>query len=207
MFFHRPPTFVKHLYPSLTWSIPTNEKIIYLTFDDGPIPFLTEYILDTLIKLNVKATFFCVGDNLRKNNEIAKRAVEEGHQLANHTFNHVNGWKTNNDIYFDNIEQCEHQLHNLGQNNKLFRPPYGKIKRPQIKRVKKTHQIVMWDVLSGDYSQSITPKECLYNTIKSTKRGSIVLFHDNLKADKNVRYSLPRYIDHYLKKEYEFRLL
>lgn len=207
MFFHRTPRFVQQLYPSLTWSNATEEKHLYLTFDDGPIPILTEFILDTLKGFNIQATFFCVGDNLRKNREIAEKAIAQGHQLGNHTFNHLNGWKTGNERYFHNIEECEHQLHLLNQNKKLLRPPYGKIKRSQIKHLKKEYKIIMWDVLSGDYSNEISSKECLYNTIKATKKGSIVLFHDNLKANKNIRYALPRYIEHYLKKDYQFKLI
>ncbi|QSE97175.1 polysaccharide deacetylase family protein [Fulvivirga lutea] len=207
MFFHRTPRFVQQLYPSLIWRKKTKDKILFLTFDDGPIPSLTEFILNTLQENHIQATFFCVGGNLKKNRTIAVRAIEEGHQLGNHTFNHLNGWKNSASDYLNNIVECERELHSLDQNKGLFRPPYGKLKRSQIKLIKKNHKIIMWDVLSGDYSKSISPKDCLYNTIKATNRGSIVLFHDNVKAEKNIRYALPRYIEHYQKKGYSFGLV
>lgn len=207
MIFHRTPGFLRQLYPSLVWSMSSHEKSIYLTFDDGPIPGLTEFILDTLHSFQASATFFCVGHNLVKNREIAQRAIEEGHQLANHTYHHTNGWKLPTYNYLKNMELCENELKTLNQSKKLFRPPYGKMKRAQIKSIKQSHSIIMWDVLSGDYSKKIQPKQCLLNTIKSTKNGSIVLFHDNVKAQKNVEYALPRYIEHFRNKDFQFKLL
>ncbi|MEQ8928076.1 MAG: polysaccharide deacetylase family protein [Fulvivirga sp.] len=207
MFFHRTPRFVQQLYPSLIWRKKTKDKTIFLTFDDGPIPGLTEFVLDTLHKSHVKATFFCVGGNLNKNRNIAVRTIEEGHQLGNHTFNHLNGWKNSTTDYLKNIVECEQELHSLDQKKGLFRPPYGKLKRSQIKLIKQNQKIIMWDVLSGDYSKNISPKDCLFNTIKATKRGSIVLFHDNIKAEKNIKYALPRYIEHFQKKGYSFGLV
>ncbi len=204
MFFHRTPWLVKKLYPSLNWSLPTDEKIIYLTFDDGPIPDLTEFILDTLNNYQAKGTFFCVGDNLSKHPEIAKRAIKEGHKLANHTFNHLAGWTVGDEQYLDNIQQCENHLTQLNENHGFFRPPYGKIKRSQINKVSPNHKIIMWDVLSGDYSNKINQEQCLNGTIKATRKGSIVLFHDNIKAEKNMKYALPRFLDHFSNQGFAF---
>ncbi|MEQ8245888.1 polysaccharide deacetylase family protein [Fulvivirga sp.] len=207
MFFHRTPWLVQKLYPSLVWSVPTKEKVIYLTFDDGPIPDLTEFILETLKKYDAKGTFFCVGDNLRKHPEIAKRALNEGHKLANHTFNHLAGWSVNDEQYICNIQECEKHLAELKENAKLFRPPYGKIKRSQISKVAPNHKIIMWDVLSGDYSKKINPEQCLRGTIKATRKGSIVLFHDNVKAEANMKYALPRFLDHFSSQGFVFKSL
>ncbi len=207
MFFHRTPWFIQKVYPTLTWRKPTNDRVLYLTFDDGPIQGLTESILDTLEKCDVKATFFCVGQNLVNNNEIAQRAISEGHQLANHTYNHFDGWKTANESYYENINLCTDELLSLGQTKLLFRPPYGKITRNQIVEVSKKYDIIMWDVLTGDYSSKVTPEECLKNSIKTARRGSIVLFHDNVKAEKNVTYALPRFLEYFLDKDYQFKLV
>ena len=206
MIFHKTPGIVRWLYPQLTWKMP-KEKIntIYLTFDDGPIPGLTHFILDTLDQFDAKATFFCVGENLRKNKNIAERAISQGHVLANHTFNHLNGWKTNDKEYLKNVERCQDELDELGQHAKILRPPYGKISRKQIDTLKKDYQIIMWDVLSGDYSSKITPDTCLHQTVKATRNGSIVLFHDNLKAEANVKYALPAFIRHFHELGYQFK--
>ena len=185
MFFHRTPQLVQQLYPSLTWSVKTNEKKIFLTFDDGPIPKLTEFILDILNEFGAKGTFFCVGENLNRYGEIAFRAVAEGHQLGNHTFSHLNGWRCTTADYVENTEKCNHVLKPYRQKYSLFRPPYGKIRRGQINKIKKRYQIIMWNVLTGDYSRQVKPRDCLYNSIKATRPGSIVLFHDNIKAEKN----------------------
>ncbi|HNP17855.1 MAG TPA: polysaccharide deacetylase family protein [Fulvivirga sp.] len=206
MFFHRTPWVVKKLYPTLTWQKPTTEKVIYLTFDDGPIPNLTEFVLDCLADYKAKATFFCVGDNLRKHNNIAQMVIDNGHKLGNHTYNHLNGWQTTDSNYIDNIVKCEIELAKLGQGLDLFRPPYGKIKRSQIKRLS-GKKIMMWDVLTGDYSHSVTPEQCLKHSIQSTSKGSIVLFHDNIKAEKNLKFTVPRYIEHFKSQGFEFRSL
>lgn len=207
MFFHRTPRLVQQLYPSLTWSIKTKKNKIFLTFDDGPIPRLTEFVLDTLDQFNVKGTFFCVGENINRNGEIAHRAISEGHQLGNHTFSHLNGWKHKTSEYIQDFNKCQHTLEPFGQENKLFRPPYGRLRRLQMSKIKKDNQIVMWDVLTGDYSNEITPANCLTNSIKATKPGSIVLFHDNIKAERNITYALPRFIEHFKKRDYDFGLI
>ena len=204
---HKTPRFLRALYPGLTWHKKTDKKEVFLTFDDGPIPELTPFVLDTLSKYGVKATFFCVGDNLRKHGDIAQRAVEEGHILANHTYNHLNGWKTNNIHYASNIEECATYLKPFSSNKMLFRPPYGMIKRSQIKEIGQNYEIVMWDVLTWDFSSKMTPEICLKNSLTATSDGSIILFHDNVKAEKNLHYTLPRYIDVLLSRGFLFSAL
>lgn len=208
MFLHKTPLLIQWLYPSLTWKKNVSDNSIFLTFDDGPIPGLTEFILDTLDKYKIKATFFCVGDNLRKHPEIAKRALSEGHRLGNHSFNHLNGWQTNTLDYVSNVVRCQKELIDIDNSEpQLFRPPYGKIKRSQIKHLKEKYEIIMWDVLSGDFLESISKERCLEKSISATKPGSIVIFHDNLKAEEKVKYALPRYIEHFLNKGYRFQTL
>lgn len=208
MFLHRTPKVLQWLYPSLLWQVKTANKELYLTFDDGPIPNLTEFILDVLSEFKIKATFFCVGDNLKKHPQIAQRALDEGHKLGNHSYNHLNGWQTSTVDYISNIVRCQRLLYDFDSAVKpLLRPPYGKIKYSQIKLLKKKYTIVMWDVLSGDFSAKINPEKCLEQSIRATKPGSIIIFHDNIKADENVRYALPRYIEHFLDKGYEFKTL
>lgn len=208
MFLHSTPKLLQWLYPSLLWRIKTKNKELYLTFDDGPIPDLTEYILDVLSEFKIKATFFCVGENLKKHPLIAQRALDEGHKLGNHSYNHLNGWQTSTVDYISNVVRCQRLLYDFNSEAKtLLRPPYGKIKYSQIKLLKRKYTIVMWDVLSGDFSSKISPEKCLEKTIWATKPGSIIIFHDNIKAEENVRYALPRYIKHFLEKGYEFKTL
>lgn len=207
MFFYKTPRLIKWLYPQLIWSVDSTDKIIYLTFDDGPIPGLTDFILDTLEAFEAKATFFCVGDNLKKHGNIAVKICDKGHALGNHTFNHLKGWSTSTEEYLNNIHKCDEQLRLFIQKPLLFRPPYGKIKRSQIRSVAPSHKIVMWDVLTGDYSDKIEPSQCLNNSVSVTVPGSIVLFHDNKKAEKNVKFALPRYLDHFKKEGYQFHSL
>ncbi|WP_020529176.1 polysaccharide deacetylase family protein [Flexithrix dorotheae] len=210
MFLHKMGwLFQEVLYPSLTWSRYSDEKVIYLTFDDGPIPEMTPEILEILDQFNAKATFFCVGDNVRKYPEIASETLGKGHVLGNHTFNHLNGWNTGNDSYFENIERCRDQFAVLVKSPeiKFFRPPYGRIARSQIKPIQKEYEIIMWDVLSGDFSQKLDKKVCLEKSIKFAQPGSIIVFHDNLKAKKNLDYVLPRYLEYFSKKGFLFKAL
>ncbi|PKP04506.1 MAG: polysaccharide deacetylase family protein [Bacteroidetes bacterium HGW-Bacteroidetes-6] len=187
---------------NLIWRIPGNEKVIYLTFDDGPIPELTPFVLETLEKCNAKATFFCVGDNVRKYPELFEAIVEAGHSVGNHTFNHFDGWKKNAGEYEQNVSKSADLI---GSN--LFRPPYGHITPWQITRLKSRFFIILWTVLSGDYDRNTTPARCLRNVIRFTKRGSIVVFHDNKKALPRLKYTLPRYIEYYTKQGYRFEAL
>lgn len=180
----------------------SSQRTIYLTFDDGPIPDLTPWVLDTLKKFDVKATFFCVGENIQKHPDIFERILKEGHQVGNHTYNHIKGWKVNDEEYFDNIEKCQAYT----QTN-LFRPPYGRIKRSQLKALADRYKIIMWDVLSYDYDKFIGEKQCLINCLKYTRSGSIVVFHDNIKAQKNLKFVLPQFIQHFQELNYKFAIL
>jgi peptidoglycan/xylan/chitin deacetylase (PgdA/CDA1 family) len=198
----RPPQILRSFYKDSLWRMDKNEPAIYLTFDDGPIPELTEWVLDVLKKYDVKATFFCVGDNILKNPHIFERIKQEGHQVGNHTFNHLKGWKVTQSNYLENIEKCQ-----LLTKTNLFRPPYGRIKKNQYKLLAENYKIVFWDVLSYDYDIFMTPKKCLENSIKYTRNGSIIVFHDNIKAQKNLKFVLPHYIEHFLKLNYKFVIL
>ena len=198
----RPPQLLRSLYKNSLWRMDKKDETIYLTFDDGPIPDLTEWVLDTLKKYQVKATFFCVGDNIIKNPEIFERIKNEGHQVGNHTFNHLKGWEVKNDMYFENVEKCQRLT-----GTSLFRPPYGRIRKSQYNLLAKNYKIVFWDVLSYDYDKLTSSKKCLDNSIKYTRNGSIIVFHDNIKAQKNLKFALPQYIEHFLKLNYKFATL
>ena len=189
---------IKQLFSKQIWDLPNTERKIYLTFDDGPTPEVTEWVLSLLKAHNVKATFFCIGDNIRKYPEIFKQVVAEGHRIGNHTYNHLQGWKTSNKKYLENISECEKTMqqseYNSTQTN-LFRPPYGKIGTVQAAKLRKLgYKIIMWDVLSADFDVRITPEECLKNVISNTAQGSIIVFHDSRKAFKNLEYALPETI-------------
>ena len=183
------PFWAKWLYPSLVWNIPNEDNAIFLTFDDGPID-LTEDILDILDQYNVKATFFCVGENILKNPVIYQRIIAEGHDIGNHTYNHLNNFKTTNENYLNNVALGQAQT-----NTELFRPPYGKITRNSIKALKQDYKIIMWDILSYDFDQSVSPDECLNNVTNNIRSGSIIVFHDNIKAKKSVLYALPKLLE------------
>jgi len=196
------PFILPLLYPSLLWRIPA-EKKIYLTFDDGPVEGPTQFVLDSLSPYNAKATFFCIGDNVRKHARVFQQITNSGHAVANHTFNHLSGWKTSDEVYVENIKACDAELQKNGRATKLFRPPYGKIKRSQIARLA-DYKIVMWDVLTHDYSPSLNCERGLRKSIAATTSGSIVVFHDSYKAEKNLQFMLPRYLDHFASRGYTF---
>lgn len=206
---HRTPFFLPLLYPNLVWKIPTATNELFLTFDDGPVPGPTEFVLETLHSFNANATFFCIGDNVRKHPEVFQKIIRAGHTVGNHTFNHVKGWRTSVEDYLSNIKECETVLENAHQSGhaaKLFRPPYGRITRAQIKALP-NYRIIMWDVLSMDYNRSLSPEQCLKKSISATRPGSIIVFHDSVKAEKNMTYVLPRYIEHFLAKGFSFKSL
>jgi len=190
MFLAKTPAFLPFLMPSYTWRVPTTEKILYLTFDDGPIPVVTPWVLETLRTYAAKATFFCVGDNVQKHPEVFQQVISEGHAVGNHTFNHLKGWKTDTNTYLENVAQCSRVF-----NSKLFRPPYGRLRPQQLKALKSEYQIVMWDILSGDFSQKISGDTCLQQVMQYARPGSIVVLHDSLKAERNLRYVLPRVLE------------
>ena len=197
------------LYPSLTWNIKQQTKTIYLTFDDGPIPEVTPWVLDILKQYGIKATFFCIGDNIKKHPDIFSQILLQGHSVGNHTFNHLNGWNTDLDQYVNNLNLCQQTIAKHTQNtNKLFRPPYGKITRRQISCIHKLgFQIVMWSNLTQDYNVNLSPKACLKRSIKQLNYGNIIVFHDSIKAQKNLTYTLPRLIEYLVKHGYKFNKL
>lgn len=184
-------SIIKKLFSNYVWDIPNTENKIYLTFDDGPTPEITEWVLGQLKKHNAKATFFCLGNNISKHPEIFNKVINDGHAIGNHTNNHLNGWKTKTDDYLENIALCKFEIRNL--KSLLFRPPYGKIKIAQSKKLLQLgYKIIMWDVLSADFDQAITPEKCLENVLSNVKSGSVIVFHDSVKAFQNLEYTLPR---------------
>lgn len=195
----QPKKWMKKFFSKAVWEFNRSDKTIYLTFDDGPIEGLTEWILDELKKFDAKATFFCVGENVLKNKPIFDRIIKEGHQVANHTQNHIKGFHSSLLEYIKNTEACEALT-----KSKLFRPPYGQLRKSQYRALlRKNYKIIFWDVISYDY-EKISPEQCLKNVIRHTKEGSIVLFHDNLKANGNVRYALTRTLQHFSEKGFKF---
>ncbi len=190
------------LYPSLTWKIKTEEKTVHLTFDDGPHPEATPFALDELKRHGARATFFCVGKNLQQYPEIVDRILREGHQLGNHTFHHLNGWTTTDELYLESIEQTR----SLTKGSNLFRPPYGKIKKSQIRKIQSRYRIIMWNVLSFDFDKNTSPEKCLDNVTSQVKPGSIIVFHDSAKAFTNLKHSLPGTLKFLIDKNFRFEL-
>jgi peptidoglycan/xylan/chitin deacetylase (PgdA/CDA1 family) len=186
---------IKWIFPNYVWNIPNDEQKVFLTFDDGPTPEITEWVLEQLKKYNAKATFFCIGNNIEKYPEIFQKTIAEGHAIGNHTFNHLNGWKTSTEEYIENAKLYETQNPKLVTRN-LFRPPYGKIKHSQSKILRKLgYKIIMWDVLSRDYDQRISSTQCLENVLSNIETGSIIVFHDSVKAEHNLKYVLPKTLE------------
>lgn len=199
---------IKGLFKGYVWDLPTEDKVAYLTFDDGPTPEVTDFVLDVLSQHNIKGTFFCIGNNIEKHPDIFQRIIDTGHIIANHTYNHLNGWKASFDSYIKNVERCEESIVRRFPNflgNKLFRPPYGKIKASQVRVLRKQgYRIIMWDVLSADFDQTISPEQCLQNIVTNVQPGSIIIFHDSVKASVNMQYALPRAIEILKEKGFRF---
>ncbi|MGM1429772.1 polysaccharide deacetylase family protein [Sphingobacterium lactis] len=201
MHFVRPIFFLPYVYNKSIWRKEKKKNNIYLTFDDGPIPELTPWVLDILKERNIKATFFCVGENIVKHPEIFERIKNEGHAVGNHTHNHLKGWATSDEAYFQNVQACQE----LTQTD-LFRPPYGRATRSQLRHLAKTHRIIMWDVLTGDYDSTISPDQVYRNAVDYVRNGSIIVFHDNIKAKENLQYALPKSLDELLARGFRFDL-
>jgi len=203
--------FIKNIFSNFEWSMPKEHKTVYLTFDDGPTPEVTQWVLDTLLAHDIKATFFCIGNNIEKHPDIFNKVVNAGHAIGNHTFNHLNGWETDPVTYHKNVTDAERSIVTrfpAFMQNKLFRPPYGKITARQSAAVRQDgYKIIMWDVLSADFDQTISPEKCLQNVIRNTCYGSIIIFHDSVKASKNMMYALPRAIEHLKQNGYRFEVL
>ncbi|TRX38605.1 polysaccharide deacetylase family protein [Flavobacterium sp. ZT3R18] len=233
-------SLIKRIFSNYIWDIPNMENKIYLTFDDGPTPEITEWVLEVLKEHQIKATFFCIGKNIQKHPAIFNKIIDNGHAIGNHTFNHLNGWRTLTGEYLENIDLCKSglrlrsapvrlrsapvrlrsapvRLRSVPENLKseilnlkspLFRPPYGKIKTTQSKKLRQLgYKIIMWDVLSADFDQSISPEKCLENVLQNTKSGSIIVFHDSVKAFKNLEYALPKAIAKLKQKGFEFDVI
>lgn len=190
-------SIIKKLFSRYVWDLPNTENKVYLTFDDGPTPEVTEWVLEELEKHHAKATFFCIGKNIAAHPAIYKAILKKGHRVGNHTFNHWNGWKAKTEDYLKNIALCENLIAPTSVETKIFRPPYGKIKPAQAKRLRKLgYKIIMWDVLSADFDQTITKERCLKNVLSNITSGSIIVFHDSNKAFKNLEYTLPKVLEH-----------
>ncbi|OAD45571.1 polysaccharide deacetylase [Polaribacter atrinae] len=203
-------------FSKYTWRFNSDKKEIFLTFDDGPTPDITQFVLTELKKYNAKATFFCIGKNIQNHPKIFQNIITDGHSIGNHTQNHLKGWKTDQTTYVNNALACEDVIYkefkkaansNLNtQNLKLFRPPYGKVKKSQAKKlIEKGYKIIMWSVLSADFDTTISNEKCLENVLKNTESGSIIVFHDSVKAAERMKYALPKVLKHFSDKGFVFK--
>ncbi len=197
-YFTKTPWWLKKIFPKRVWHVDTNEKNIYLTFDDGPHPEATPFVLDELKKYDARATFFCVGKNVQTYHAVYERILDEGHSVGNHTQHHLNGYKTPNDKYLSDIREAARYIH-----SELFRPPFGRMRSSQAKMLK-DHNIVMWDVLSGDFDHSIPKEKCVKGVLSKAKNGSIIVFHDSEKAWERMSYCLPLVLEHFSSSGYAF---
>jgi peptidoglycan/xylan/chitin deacetylase (PgdA/CDA1 family) len=206
-------TFMKKIFSDYIWDIPNTENKIYLTFDDGPTPEITEWVLEELKKHQAKATFFCIGKNINNHAAIFLKIIKEGHSIGNHTYDHLKGWNTSTEDYLKNTALCKSEIDNLNSEiynlkSPLFRPPYGKIKKEQSKKIRQLgYKIIMWDVLSADFDQTITPEKCLDNVVRNVVPGSIIVFHDSVKAFKNLEYTLPKTLEILKQKGFTFDVI
>lgn len=205
-YFFQTPLWIQWAYSDLIWKMDTDEKVLFLTFDDGPVPEATPYVLDCLAEHAAKGTFFCLGAQVSKNPELFSRILREHHQVGNHSYSHLNGWQSPDEVYFENIEQCDQQLQECGASTRLLRPPYGKISRTQINALKKKYNIMMWSHLSGDFDPFLDVKASLRSLLKAGS-GSILVFHDSAKALKNLKQTLPVVLDHFSTLGFTFKPL
>ncbi len=197
----RTPLLLQHAFRDVIWNIPNEKKVIYLTFDDGPTPEVTDWTLNTLDCYRAKATFFCVGENVKTHPDIFERIKANGHAIGNHTHNHIKGWKSSTQDYLNNIEKASSYI-----SSKLFRPPYGQIYPRQIAAISKLkYKIIMWTILSLDWNNQVSKEKCLKNVIDNSSDGDIIVFHDSIKASNNMMYTLPKVLEYFSKKGFEFK--
>ncbi len=210
------PHFIKLLFPNLVWDIPNNDKVVYLTFDDGPTPEITEWTLKTLEQYKAKATFFCIGKNVESHPDIFSKITTAGHSVGNHTYNHLKGWTTRTKNYLLDIKQTQAAFNKQFINDNpqtsnpkfvnLFRPPYGQIRPKQVRQLSEIgYKIIMWNVLSIDWDPSVSKETCSNNVINNAVSGDIIVFHDSVKASKNMQYALPRVLEYFSNKGFEFK--
>jgi peptidoglycan/xylan/chitin deacetylase (PgdA/CDA1 family) len=202
MFIEQPPLFYRILFPECVWRLHRKRKCVYLTFDDGPIPEVTPWVLDTLDQYGVKATFFCVGDNVRRNPELFEEIKRRGHNVGNHTMNHLQGIKVTSQRYLRNVLEAHRYI-----NSPLFRPPHGLLRWAQASILREQFTIVMYDLVTRDYSNKLSGEDVLNNVKRYARKASIIVFHDSLKAEKNLKYALPRAIEWLKSKGYTFELI
>jgi peptidoglycan/xylan/chitin deacetylase (PgdA/CDA1 family) len=204
----QPPLLFRKLFRSFVWRIPTKDLVLFLTFDDGPVPGVTPAVLELLREYNAKATFFCIGDNVQKHPEVFQQVINEGHAIGNHTYNHLNGWKTRTEDYILNIDKCHGQLKSEIRNPQsaidFFRPPYGKLSISQYLKLKLDYSIIMWDVLSKDWKQHLTGDDCFGIVKKKAKPGSIIVFHDSLKAEARMLPALEKILKYFSERGFRF---
>lgn len=206
-YFLKIPWWVRRLFPAYTWRMPTKEKIIYLTFDDGPHPVVTPWVLDTLRAHNARATFFCIGKNVERHPDVYRQVLRAGHAVGNHTYSHPNGWQTPDDLYLQDVQKAGTLIRST-----LFRPPYGRIRKRQAKRLAAVLatdkvNVVMWDVLSADFDATVKPEACEKIVLEKVEAGSVVVFHDSEKAFRNLQYALPRLLEKFSREGFCFERL
>ena len=197
--FVKTPSIAKYLYPSLVWKKNTEQKKIWITFDDGPDKKVTPFLVNLLGKFNIKATFFIIGKQAKKHPELVKLIINNGHKIGNHSFSHLNGYSTKNNKYLQDIEQAKKHI-----NSDIFRPPFGKITPFQIKNLKKDFKIIMWDIMSWDFKENISSDKILRNVMDNVESGSIILFHNNLKSYNNLKKTLEIILEKLKEQEYQF---
>ena len=201
MFIEQPPQIIRQLYPRAYWRMNASERAVYLTFDDGPIPEVTPWVLDVLDRYHIKATFFMVGDNVRKHPDEYRMVVERGHRIGNHTYNHLKGFKEDPEYYMANIEKADSYLA-----TNLFRPPHGFMRLSQYRVLRERYRIIMWDLVTRDYNSKFTGEQVLQKVKRYARPGSIITFHDSLRSVNNLHYALPRAIEWLLAEGYEFKV-
>jgi len=203
MYFVKTPRIIQEMFPGFIWNIPSaGHKTLYLTFDDGPTPHITNWVLKQLAEYNAKASFFCVGEQIARHPHIMKKVREQGHAVGSHTFSHESGWATDQHTYMRSARKTARMI-----DSDLFRPPFGRVKPAQAKALNEQFRVVMWDVMSGDFDASITPDQCFQNVAVKAQPGSIIVFHDSVKARKNLFYTLPKVLEHFSEQGYTFEPL